>query len=551
MRKSTKIFKKYIASFLIVLMSIESLGAIVSDNDGSAFVTKAEFETLKSNFSKQIDDYNTSIDSKIDGAIASYLSGINVLKMENITPFLSGPVYAFEASNTATGRIRYVYNPPAFIGRPRSVEFSWNPSYYGNAAVYEFRFNEEVNHNQKDWWQTKLVISDVDKTKRIASWKGRYTGAYDEIDVTYTNMALDKVNWGRPQAVTQIVKVDGGLQYNTRVLENVDLYGQGLLLAYTAPIKNSNANNVVEFYLNRTLNHWGTRHNENVILCGNSYAYDCFSNYDENRNYKYDGTSENLKQTITSHTDILRGIADGLFKGNTTLNGTFANGHTVSSRVEIGKATKSDMTTTVLGDVFYSTYRTNSYQIGDTWLWPTIGFEKTYITNWNQLYLPNLDNVAKSMVADNIKGKETLMQSADGNYHIPITAGLPLVQVKNEAHVELPFEVYTYSLDTNASSTTYGRETRTVPSRTYIWAKTSPFTTNDPNSEADINITTGGGVNRSTDTAYNKGVYITSSTATLKFDEIYEKCYIWLKWSTNNKLGNGVVIIPEQISISQ
>ena len=53
---------------------------MVSDNDGSAFITKAEFDSLKNNFQNQIDQYNTSIDSKIDGAIASYLAGIKVSK---------------------------------------------------------------------------------------------------------------------------------------------------------------------------------------------------------------------------------------------------------------------------------------------------------------------------------------------------------------------------------------------------------------------------------------------------------------------------------------
>ena len=81
MRKSTRIVKSFFALLLVVLMSIESFGAVVSDNDGSAFITKAEFDSLKNNFQSQIDQYNTSIDSKIDGAIASYLAGINVDKI--------------------------------------------------------------------------------------------------------------------------------------------------------------------------------------------------------------------------------------------------------------------------------------------------------------------------------------------------------------------------------------------------------------------------------------------------------------------------------------
>ena len=80
MRKGTRIVKRCLALFLVVLMSINTMGAVVSDNDGSAFITKAEFDSLKNNFQSQIDQYNTSIDSKIDGAIASYLAGIKVSK---------------------------------------------------------------------------------------------------------------------------------------------------------------------------------------------------------------------------------------------------------------------------------------------------------------------------------------------------------------------------------------------------------------------------------------------------------------------------------------
>ena len=61
--------------FFAFLFSIESMAAVVSDNDGAAFVTKAEFEALKNNFATQVEKYNTSIDSKIDGAIANYLAG--------------------------------------------------------------------------------------------------------------------------------------------------------------------------------------------------------------------------------------------------------------------------------------------------------------------------------------------------------------------------------------------------------------------------------------------------------------------------------------------
>ena len=76
--KTVKFLKKFLSLTLVLFLCIESFGAIVSDNDGSAFITKAEFDSLKNDFQAQIDAYNSSIDSKIDEAIASYLSGIRV-----------------------------------------------------------------------------------------------------------------------------------------------------------------------------------------------------------------------------------------------------------------------------------------------------------------------------------------------------------------------------------------------------------------------------------------------------------------------------------------
>ena len=89
MKKSTKMwFKQKLAWVLIVLMSIESFSAVVSSDDGSAFVTKAQFEDLKSNFEKQIANYNASLDEKIDGAISNYINGRNVVKKTNMKPLV-------------------------------------------------------------------------------------------------------------------------------------------------------------------------------------------------------------------------------------------------------------------------------------------------------------------------------------------------------------------------------------------------------------------------------------------------------------------------------
>ena len=78
MNKSTILLKRFVILFLVVLMSIENFAAIVGDSDGGAFVTKAVFEEMKDTFNKQIDNYNSSIDKKVDGVIAQYLDGLRL-----------------------------------------------------------------------------------------------------------------------------------------------------------------------------------------------------------------------------------------------------------------------------------------------------------------------------------------------------------------------------------------------------------------------------------------------------------------------------------------
>lgn len=79
--------KKILKSLFIIIIcySLIPFAAVVSDNDGSAFVTKAEFDALKEDFKEQIENYNDSIDMKIDGAIAAYLAGIRLANVDNLT----------------------------------------------------------------------------------------------------------------------------------------------------------------------------------------------------------------------------------------------------------------------------------------------------------------------------------------------------------------------------------------------------------------------------------------------------------------------------------
>ena len=91
-----KTVRKLIIFFVILALNSHIFAAVVSDNDGSAFITKAEYDSLKNNFQSQLDSYNTSIDSKIDSAISSYIAGITITKSKTLTPNIEQIEYPIE-----------------------------------------------------------------------------------------------------------------------------------------------------------------------------------------------------------------------------------------------------------------------------------------------------------------------------------------------------------------------------------------------------------------------------------------------------------------------
>ena len=76
------------ALFIVALLNINSYAA-VSGNDGSAFVTKAEFDALVNTFNEQMDDYEDTLVTKVDGAIANYLNSLSNEVTINLTPLIN------------------------------------------------------------------------------------------------------------------------------------------------------------------------------------------------------------------------------------------------------------------------------------------------------------------------------------------------------------------------------------------------------------------------------------------------------------------------------
>ena len=142
---------RLIVVLLILIMGISTFAAVVSDNDGAAFITKAEFDSLKNNFQSELNNYNSSLDDKIDGAIASYIEGVRVSKKSKLksTLAVAGQTYqgvarksyVFCGNNSVYFMCRYNYENQQFI----NFGVNWNTTptlsfrYYGWLTSYAQR----------------------------------------------------------------------------------------------------------------------------------------------------------------------------------------------------------------------------------------------------------------------------------------------------------------------------------------------------------------------------------------------------------------------------
>ena len=200
MKKSTRIVKKSLALFLVVLMSINTFAAVVGDNDGAAFITKAEFDSLKNDFQSQLDRYNSSIDNKIDGAIASYLASLNVAKKalaSNTRSVIAYPlniymtdrqIVADDVTNIQSkslGRLWSNYFNSGFVGHEYSSSMHY--LFYPNTTdgTYGETHTNAVNkfYNGKIEG-TKFVIDGMNDNYEVKTTimyiAGNFTSARDE-----------------------------------------------------------------------------------------------------------------------------------------------------------------------------------------------------------------------------------------------------------------------------------------------------------------------------------------------------------------------------------
>ena len=201
-KNKRKMLNKSLCLAFAFLMSINSFAAIVSDNDGSAFVTKAEFEALKDDFADQVVNYNESIDKKIDGAIASYLAGVrlskktpystehqtgsdkwNYVKMMNFTPVEIEQVPNLNLNFGVFGTTLY-YNA------------LYRMCWYTNADLkYAAGHSSISTRNRKNCVDLGTEPGSTGTVPDLCGWRGRCYDLEDSI-LAYKELSTPKL-WGK------------------------------------------------------------------------------------------------------------------------------------------------------------------------------------------------------------------------------------------------------------------------------------------------------------------------------------------------------------------
>ena len=173
--KSKLLYIKRILAVLIVLNISFNSYAAVGGNDGSAFVTKAEFDALVNTFNEQMDNYEASIVSKVDGAIANYLAGrsteVNTL-LANYYKDVNSKYTLYWTSSTTYSSQKDKPTPKLNI----SLEQASRNSQFKGDITYAAEKNDTLLYGGLDSAKTNFVAEEYKKI--VPTLDGEYKYFY-------------------------------------------------------------------------------------------------------------------------------------------------------------------------------------------------------------------------------------------------------------------------------------------------------------------------------------------------------------------------------------
>ena len=187
-----KNIKRLIALFIVIILNVNSYAAVGS-NDGSAFVTKAEFDAIVNTFNEQMDNYEKNVVSKVDGAIANYLSG---LTQESTTTKNVG--YLSIIPNNVTSITMQPYDAFPYKGGKPKVAFngllvSLYTQVFGSIGRGNFSYTGTTDGRRR------FVTQEGTGTNIKYRWNGFTDNYQEQFDITWGRDSRDKddgyVDW--------------------------------------------------------------------------------------------------------------------------------------------------------------------------------------------------------------------------------------------------------------------------------------------------------------------------------------------------------------------
>ena len=526
-KKYLKITKRIIALFVILVLNMSSFAA-VGGNDGSAFVTKAEFDALVNTFNEQMDNYESSLVTKIDGAIANYLAALSNEQVYVRSIALPDASASGVLSFNKKSPLDYVYGTPKIGGWYKRADFDEKGGSgrdYASIIVTTFPGGTATNIK-------KTTISNIKESTTAGQSTAKWEGYYDCIDnIICTGIER---NTGYIAAKTW----DNAYQGVERasIIKNRTLNGSGIgvfsFRACTGSYTQANSSVMFSAVITSVSHQWLTRYNQFISVV-EPYDYDMFSNYDRDKNWGYDGTYMTKFDGCNNNITIDRGAH---FSYPVIKN---AIGNSTTVKLHGKKKCDGTEPTIIFAIDGADTIHDHAVNLssGTQRLYvPMVGFERTYLTNWQQIYDGNTSSIAdfeyeKHRTESDFSDRAILTDS-EGTRYLGVQAGFPLIKVNKDERLE-------YNLAFADKSKNY-----------VVWISDRPFKkTGHPNDD-DRCISTITGI----DPARNadKGYLVVSGEGTFKTQTFTEDCYLYIKWGINSSTKAdiaGGTLMPESTGI--
>ena len=491
---------------MVVLMSIESLAAVVGDSDGSAFITKREFEDLKTSFNKEIEKYSNSMDNKIDGVISNYVNGLRVLRMR-------------EEKNLC-------YDENGIMSpRGNLIDLDWKEGIMSMQIIQNGGFfwtgDIGTQTNRADAYTqykfapldptefTELSIQNVDYNQNNAEWRGR-SKTYQYINGTDYDIVDSNYNSSNPNIIISWYNGLNAKSYPTTFTSMGHLMNWAAGPNYSDPSKRCAANAAYSAW-KRIIRSTDVT---NIICTPASATCGRFADFD---NF-YDWCNDDNPSGHSSPTYL-----SALFDSG-TLREQAAT--TPSTRKMTYKTLDLSMNDTEKRSTAASKY----------WR-PYFGFSKQ-VTNYNQLWTPKYDNLVKTL--EEYDSNVGFAKDKENKRHLWIAAGAPVLEVKFEDKVTIVCEF--------SDSQVHD-----------VWFKIGPFTKGTNVNEDDCipraSIYQGNASSTTLATAgsMSKAVRVNSGTKTTFTIDVPKKGILFMKWSIygNSGAGGGTFLPPEKVILSR